>query len=298
MNDSILITGATGFIGAHLVQALQRRGDSVVTHSTRDGDLAHEEPKATGVRHVYHLAARTYVPDSWKEPRRFYEANVLGAISVLEFCRKHGCSLTLMSSYVYGRPERLPLSEDHPLRAFNPYAHSKILSEEVARFYETAYKIPVSIVRPFNIYGPRQGGQFLIPTLITQVLSNDCDAIIVQDADPRRDYIFVEDLIDLLLLLDGPQHPGVYNAGSGVSTSVRELADEILRLTQVQKPILSRECRRPDEILNTVADVERARQILNWRPKTGLQEGLLRTIDYMRAITAGETPEKVKEQHH
>jgi nucleoside-diphosphate-sugar epimerase len=287
MNDSILVTGATGFVGTHLVQALRQRGDCVVAHSTRDGDLAREEPKAVGIRHVYHLAARTYVPDSWQDPRSFYEVNVLGALSVLEFCRKHGCSLTLMRSYVYGRPERLPVSEDHPLRAFNPYGHSKILSEEIARFYEAAHKVPVNIVRPFNIYGPMQGDRFLIPTLIAQALSKE-DAIVVEDGHPRRDYVFVADLVDLLLLLDGPRNCGAYNAGSGVSTSVQELAEMILRLAGARKQILSHARRRQDEILDTVADISRARQLLNWCPKTSLQEGLRRTIIHMRCISLGE----------
>jgi nucleoside-diphosphate-sugar epimerase len=255
MNDSILVTGATGFVGTHLVQALRQRGDCVVAHSTRDGDLAREEPKAVGIRHVYHLAARTYVPDSWQDPRSFYEVNVLGALSVLEFCRKHGCSLTLMSSYVYGRPERLPVS--------------------------------VNIVRPFNIYGPMQGDRFLIPTLIAQALSKE-DAIVVEDGHPRRDYVFVADLVDLLLLLDGPRNCGAYNAGSGVSTSVQELAEMILRLAGARKQILSHARRRQDEILDTVADISRARQLLNWCPKTSLQEGLRRTIIHMRCISLGE----------
>jgi nucleoside-diphosphate-sugar epimerase len=143
-----------------------------------------------------------------------------------------------------------------------------------------------------------QSGQFLIPTLISQALSKDRDAIIVQDADPKRDYIFVADLIALLLLLDDSRNPGVYNAGSGVSTSVQELAEEILRLTRIQKRILSRDCRRPDEILNTVADITRARDILNWRPKISLQEGLLRTIAYMRSTFPGEIPAQVQEHNH
>lgn len=298
MSDSILVTGATGFIGTHLVEALRQRGDSVVAHSSKHGDLAREEPKADGIRHVYHLAARTYVPDSWTDPRSFYETNVLGVLNVLEFCRKHGCSLTLMSSYVYGRPERLPVSEDHHLNAFNPYAHSKILSEETARFYETAFKVPVSIVRPFNIFGPMQAGQFLIPTLISQVLSKEHDAVIVQDTDPRRDYLFVADLIDLLLLMDDSRKPGVYNAGSGVSTSVQELAEAILRLTGIRKQIVSRGCRRQDEVLDTFADITRARQVLNWCPKTSLQEGLLRTIAYLRSSIPEETPAKLQEHHH
>lgn len=289
MNDSILVTGATGFIGTHLIRALQQRGDSVVAHSTRDGDLAHDEPKAVDVRHVYHLAGRTYVPESWQDPRSFYEVNVLGTLSVLEFCRKRGCSLTLMSSYVYGRPESLPISENHPLRAFNPYAHSKILVEEMARFYEAAHKIRINIVRPFNVYGPMQDARFLIPTLIAQALSDHQDAIAVEDGDPRRDYVFVADLVDLLLLLDGSRNCGVYNAGSGVSTSVQELAEMILELAGTRKQFLSHARRRPDEILDTVADISRARQLLNWSPKISLQEGLRRTILHMRCMPLGET---------
>jgi nucleoside-diphosphate-sugar epimerase len=282
MNDSILVTGATGFIGTHLIRALQQRGESVVAHSTRDGDLVRVEPKVADVRHVYHLAGRSYVPESWQDPRSFYEVNVLGALSVLEFCRKRGCSLTLMSSYVYGRPETLPISEDHPLRAFNPYANSKILAEEMARFYEAAYKIRINIVRPFNVYGPMQDVRFLIPTLIAQSLSDHEDAIVVEDGHPRRDYVFVADVVDLLLLLDGSRDCGVYNVGSGVSTSVLELAG-------TRKQFLSREHRRQDEILDTVADISRARRQLNWSPKVSLQEGLRRAILYMRCMALGET---------
>src|SRR5262245_10352960 len=135
MNHSILVTGASGFVGRHLTGALRRLGHRVLTHSTSDGDLARVEPQSEGVDHVYHLAARSYVPDSWNRPFAFYEVNVLGIVNVLEFCRKNGASLTLLSSYMYGKPDWLPISEDHPLRPFNPYGHSKLLAEEVAGFY-------------------------------------------------------------------------------------------------------------------------------------------------------------------
>ena len=273
---SVLVTGASGFLGTHLVQALHHSGESVVTHSTRGG----VPPSAHGVRHVYHLAAKTYVPDSWSDPASFYEVNVLGTVQVLEYCRSVGASLTLVSSYVYGRPERLPIPEDHPLRPFNPYGHSKQLAEEVARFYQEHYRVPVTIVRPFNPYGPGQSQQFLIPTLIRQALAPECDAITVADHRPRRDYIFVDDLVDLLILL-GPRG-GTYNAASGVSISVQQLAEDIAALAGVTKPVISRNEIRPNEVLDTVGDIRRARDEAGWYPKVSLREGLERTIRAFR----------------
>ncbi len=273
---NVLVTGASGFLGRPLVQALQRRGETVVTHSTRDGI----PPHARGIQHVYHLAAKTYVPDSWSDPKSFYEVNVMGAIGVLDYCRHIGASLTLVSSYVYGRPECLPISEDHPLCAFNPYGHSKQLAEEVARFYQEHYQVPVTIVRPFNPYGPGQSPQFLIPTLIRQALAPECEAITVADHRPRRDYIFVEDVVDLLICLGA--RGGIYNAASGVSTSVGELAEQIIALTGVAKPVLSRHEVRPHEVLDTVGDVRRAREQAGWSPRVSLREGLERTIQAFR----------------
>jgi nucleoside-diphosphate-sugar epimerase len=278
MSSSILVTGASGFVGRRLVEALRRRGETVVTHSSRDGDLARMRPQARDVRHVYHLAAKTYVPDSWIRPQEFYEVNVLGTVNVLEYCRENGASLTLVSSYVYGRPERLPIPEDHPLRAFNPYGHSKLLAEQTAQFYRENYGARVTIVRPFNLYGPGQPDQFLIPTLIRQALSPAPDAIAVADLRPKRDYIYVDDLVDLLILAGAESEPGVYNAGTGVSTSVQEVAECIVALAGANKPVVSRQEERPNEVLDTVADITRARTHLGWQPTVGLREGLARII--------------------
>ena len=125
--DPVLVTGAGGFVGGHLIDALSARNYRVFCHSKKDGDLSRCILEYPDVRHVFHLAAKSFVPDSWKDPRSFYEVNVLATANVLELCRKSGASLTYLSSYVYGLPQRIPIPEEHPLQAFNPYGHSKIL---------------------------------------------------------------------------------------------------------------------------------------------------------------------------
>src|SRR5271166_3274162 len=170
MKNEILVTGATGFLGRHLVVALESRGRAVRQHSSADGDIASCSLPMDGVSHVFHLAAKSYVPESWQNPPAFYHTNVMGTVNVLEHCRQNHAALTLISSYVYGQPQRLPIAEDQPLVAANPYAHTKILAEETARFYEQRFGITLLIVRPFNIYGPGQRGSFLIPSIVRQVL--------------------------------------------------------------------------------------------------------------------------------
>lgn len=286
MKDAVLVTGASGFVGRHLVRVLRERGKRVIAYSSIDGDLSQSPPDVTGVRHVFHLAARTFVPDSWNDPRSFYQVNVLGTVNVLEFCRREGSSLTLLSSYVYGQPRHLPITEDHPLHAFNPYGHSKILAEQAVRFYGEAFQVPVTIVRAFNLYGPGQADHFLIPSIIRQALAAESDAIKVEDADPKRDYIFISDLIALLVALHEKGAAGIYNAGSGVSSSVQQVADLAIRIAGVEKRVLSRGRRRQDEVMDMWADISRARAEVDWSPKITLEEGLRRTMEAFRESAA------------
>jgi nucleoside-diphosphate-sugar epimerase len=279
MMETILVTGSDGFIGRYLVSALTRQGYTVERHTRRNGDIAHAPLTYEGVAHVFHLAARTFVPESWTDPRAFYETNVLGTINILEFCRRQRASLTLLSSYVYGRPQQLPVSEEHPLRAFNPYAHSKILAEEAARYYAEQFGVTVAIVRPFNVYGPGQSDQFLIPSLVRQALSPDCDRITIQDPRPRRDYLFVTDLTEMLLSLAKQRSSDTYNAGAGQSVSIQELVDVINSFLPVRKPISSTGVARQEEVLDVVADVRKAWERLHWKPVTSLKAGLRQMID-------------------
>jgi nucleoside-diphosphate-sugar epimerase len=281
-NKTVLVTGASGFIGRPLAERLQQAGFTVIRHSEDRGDIASCNLPG-GADHVFHLAARTFVPDSWSAPLSFYATNVLGTVNVAEFCRRHSASLTMMSSYVYGRPQFLPISETHPVAAFNPYSHTKLLAEDVCRYYAQQFNLRVTVIRPFNIYGPGQDGNFLIPTLLRQVLDQKAREISIADDRPRRDYLYVDDLLDLLVLTMEPDGLEIFNAGSGRSVNPRELAESMLLATGAEKEVVSRGELRPDEVLDTVADVGKARRIFGWEPLISLSDGLRRMIEAHRA---------------
>jgi nucleoside-diphosphate-sugar epimerase len=276
--SSILVTGASGFVGRSLVDALKDKRHDVHEYSIEQGDIAHGQLPEVRTDQVFHLAARMFVPDSWKEPQAFYDVNVLGTVNVLEYCRKHKASLTLISSYVYGRPDSLPISEDHPLRAQNPYGQTKVLAEELCRFYELSFHVPVTIIRPFNLYGPGQPKHFLIPTLVAQALSAESPEIVVNDESPRRDYIFITDLVELLTRVAEDPKRGAYNAGSGCSYSVAEIVGMINSLVPVPKSLRTRGEQRPNEIMDVVADIRKAREAFGWEPMVSMREGLARLI--------------------
>jgi nucleoside-diphosphate-sugar epimerase len=283
MSKTVLVTGASGFIGRPLSERLEQTGCTVIRHSAANGDIALCSLPGGGVTHVYHLAARTFVPDSWSKPLPFYSTNVLGTVNVAEFCRHSGASLTMLSSYVYGRPRFLPISEEHPVAAFNPYGHTKLLAEEVCRYYAQQFGVQATVIRPFNVYGPGQAESFLIPTLLKQTLDTAASEISIADDRPRRDYLFIDDLTDLLLRTMDREGLGAsgfdaYNAGSGCSVNPRELAELILRLAGVEKPVVSRGEVRTDEVLETVADCGKAKRIFGWEPRIPLAEGLSRMI--------------------
>jgi nucleoside-diphosphate-sugar epimerase len=277
--DSVLITGASGFIGRHLVPELHRRGFEVVAHSSAEGDIANSDLSYENVSHVFHLAGLSFVPDSWIHTRDYYRTNLLGTINILEFCRRTGASLTLMSTYVYGQPERLPIDENHPVHAFNPYSHTKILAEETARYYGNQFGIQTAIIRSFNSYGFGQSDRFLIPKLLTQALDPDRAEITIADARPRRDYIYISDLIALLVLTMERRATGTYNAGSGVSTSIAEILDHLWSIGVPRKPLISENKPRTEEVLDIVADISKARRELGWTPRVQMREGLAAILD-------------------
>jgi len=275
MPDPVLVTGATGFIGRHLVAALGEAGYTVHQHSRARGDITAGLEWPVSVAHVFHLAGKTFVPDSWIDTPAFYAVNVQGTIHALEYCRRHGVGLTVLSSYVYGDPQRRPIDEEHPLAASNPYSHSKILAEHAARFYADRFGVRVTIVRPFNVYGPGQDARFLIPSLLRQAADDSRTAFTVADSRPRRDYIHVRDLVDLLVALHRSGASGTFNAGSGTLVAIPELVATVNALLDgPARTLESLDQSRPQEIVDPVADTTRAQTAVGWRPKISLRDGL------------------------
>src|SRR5262249_23823638 len=178
------------------------------------------------VDHVFHLAARSYVPDSWADPAGFLHTNVTGTARALDYCRANGAHLVFMSSYLYGTPKRLPIREDDPADPGNPYALSKFLAEQVCAFHAATLRVPVTVLRPFNIFGPGQRLEFLIPAIVEQVRRGG--EIRVKDLAPRRDFVFVDDVVAALIgAIAKPGGYRVFNIGSGISHSVREVIDAV-----------------------------------------------------------------------
>lgn len=278
---SILVTGSGGFIGRRLVLSLRNAGHFVIELSSADGDIADprtlERAYEAPVGFVFHLAARTYVPDSWREPADFQRVNVTGTVNVLELCRKRKIPLTYVSAYLYGIPVSLPIKETDRIEPNNPYALSKFLAESICTFYATYYDIPVTIIRPFNIYGIGQKSHFLIPEIVSKVTAGQ--PIQVKDLTPRRDYLYLDDLIDgLLRTMESRSGCRVYNLGYGSSFSVKEIIDVIQSVAGTSLEIICENVTRKNEIRDAYADITKARQELAWQRKYTLQEGIMEIL--------------------
>src|SRR6476646_8122143 len=271
----VLVTGASGFIGTHLVPRLRAAGHEVLPMSRTSGEVSDAAtwkayPAADA---VVHLAARSFVPDSWAAPSAFLRTNVLGTVEAIEYCRAHGASLVFPSSYMYGHAAEQPIPESAPVVAKNPYALSKKIAEDACEFFADRFDLPITILRPFNIYGPGQSDAFLVPTIVNQVRAGR--EIRVKDLEPRRDYVYVIDVVEAMMTaMASPRGFQVFNIGSGTSHSVAELIRIVQEVWGTNLPVRSDGERRPDEIMDTVADISRAERHLSWRPRFTLRQGL------------------------
>lgn len=276
-----LVTGSRGFLGTRLCGSLRMQGVEVLEHDILEGDLSH--PDALDAFPpcdvVYHLAARTFVPDSWALPHEFFRVNVMGTVTALEFCKKHHARFIQMSTYVYGEPQCLPIPETHPVNPTSPYHESKVLCESLGLFYHNQHGIDVFIIRPFNIYGPGQSIAFLLPKIMEQVMDTSRREIEVFDLSPKRDYVYVDDVVHALcsvLTCEGGYH--VFNIGTGYSHSIEEVIQTVLAVCAVNKPYHSLQSARKNEIADCYADITNASRVLGFSPAYTLEQGIAQWI--------------------
>jgi GDP-4-dehydro-6-deoxy-D-mannose reductase len=270
----VILTGASGFIGRALYRRLMAEGREVLALSRADGDITDPNfwDSLPSARVIVHLAASSYVPDSWKVPADFLVANVVGTQHALDWCGRRGARMVFSSAYVYGIPESLPVSESSPVRPNNPYALSKYMGEQCCEFSSRYLGVDVTALRVFNVFGHGQRQEFLFPTLIRQLTSSQ---ILVKDLAPRRDYVYLPDVIEAFVrALDVPQGFSLMNIGSGKSHSVADIVASLQKVTGTNLPVVSESMPRSQEIADVRADINLAKKIMGWEPVFDLEAGI------------------------
>jgi NAD dependent epimerase/dehydratase len=309
----VLVTGAGGFIGSHLVNDLAEQGAQVrafVRYNSRAdsgylkqlpphihkeieivaGDLRDSHAiyrSVEGMDIVFHLGALISIPYSYHHPREVVETNVTGTLNVLMACLdlETPRMVHTSTSEVYGTALRVPIDEDHPLQGQSPYSASKIGADKIAESFSCAYELPVVTVRPFNTYGPRQSARAVIPTIITQALNQD--VIHLGSLGTRRDFTYVSDTVNGFIkagLAEGVEGQ-VFNLGTGTEVTIGELADKVIQMVGRPVQIESDTNRlRPEksEVMRLLSDNSLAQQKLDWRPEVDLDEGLRRTVAWIQ----------------
>lgn len=277
----IAVTGSSGFIGCALVRKLKEANSEVLELDIKNGvDVTTWSQLETikEVDIVYHLAALTFIPQAYKEPRKFYQTNINSAVNALELARVHSAKMVFASSYVYGKAEYLPIDEKHPVVSVNPYAGSKIMCEQLCQNYCKDFGVPTVILRPFNVFGPGQDKRFLIPSIISQATKGK---VTLHDPEPKRDFLYIDDMVKAYLKaaeFDATDLE-VFNVGSGVSHSVREIVGKICSLFDSNIEVNFTGNTRKNEIPDTVANISKAKDLLKWEPLVTFEQGLRDLIE-------------------
>jgi dTDP-glucose 4,6-dehydratase len=315
-----LVTGAAGFIGSHLTEALVRQGAKVrvfVRYNSRSdlgqlerlpeesrqkvemffGDL--KDPEAVrrsvkGCEVIFHLGSLIAIPFSYTNPMDFVQTNIVGTANLLNACLENSLEKIVhtSTSEVYGTAIYCPMDEKHPLQAQSPYAATKIAADKLAESYNRSFGLPIAIARPFNAYGLGQSVRAIIPTIILQALNGE--KIMLGSLHPTRDFTYVEDTVSgLIEVAKSPSCTGqVINIGCGKDLSIGDLAHVILSMMGKEAEILKEDRRvRPEasEVERLVCDNCKAKELLNWEPRITLKQGLRRTIDWFKSH-AGDYP--------
>lgn len=312
---TLLVTGADGFIGSHLVEALVRRGyqvravvlynsfdswgwldDSpreirdaveVMPGDVRDSGFVRTAVKGTDA--VLHLAALIAIPYSYAAPQSYVDVNVTGTLNIVSAARDFGIGKVVhtSTSECYGTAQFVPITEEHPLVGQSPYAASKIGADQLALSFHRSFGLPVTVARPFNTYGPRQSARAVIPTTITQIASGRTE-IELGALSPTRDFSFVQDTVDgMIAILEATGTDGeTINLGSGHEISIADLVQLIASVMKATVTVVSKtERMRPDksEVERLLADASKAKKMTGWTPRFAGRDGLRRGLEITAA---------------
>lgn len=277
----VAISGSKGFIGKNLIEKLKNNKIEYIEIDIENGfDITNKNSLLDIPQFdvLCHLAAKVFVPYSYKNPFEFYNTNVVGTLNMLEICRKYNAKMVFMSSYVYGIPQYQPIDELHPIDSFNPYSNTKIIGEQLCKGYFKDYNISSVVLRPFNIFGHGQNPEFLIPLIINQAIDGK---IKLKDPRPKRDMLYVDDLIEAIYLaIFYKETPfEIFNIGSGKSFSVLEITKMVEKAINKKIDIEFSGETRQAEVLDTIANINKAKEFLKWNPKVNIEEGLKKLIN-------------------
>jgi len=275
--NKIIVTGASGFIGRSLVRTLKKMQYDVIEISTRQCDLS--DPASIdylsqfSADYVYHVAGKVGIPLSFEYPLMFYRANVDTTRHVLEYCRKKQVPMHYVSAYIYGVPASLPIDETVCPRPNNPYAHSKYMAELLCQFYREHFQVPVTISRPFNIYGWDEASTLFISSVYRQLQQEE--SVTVGDLSPMRDYVYIDDVVDALIaIMQHGINGEVYNIGTGESFSCGQVIQILQSIMRLNKPVIETKSVRVSDIADVRADISKMFNQTGWKPSFSLLQGL------------------------
>ena len=313
-NKKVLVTGAGGFIGSHLVEELVKAGAGVtafVHYNSRsdEGNLRFLDSKmkeeinivygdirdffsirksSKSMDVIFHLAALIGIPYSYNAPQSYLDTNIQGTLNVLQAALEVGTGKVVhtSTSEVYGTARYVPIDEIHPLNAQSPYSATKIAADKLAESYYLSFDLPVATIRPFNTFGPRQSARAVIPTILIQLISGK-EEIRLGSLTPVRDFLYVKDTArGFMAVAESDKTTGeVINVGTGVGVTVKDVFEECCSLTGRRPDIRVDDSRiRPEnsEVFKLICNNEKAKRLMQWEPRYSLKDALSEVADFIR----------------